>query len=99
MPLHIFGQDSSIQILIMGKNNRVTNMKVKGTHKDNFLKTLRKDTFPKFIDKFTKNNTIVIDNSQVKHILNNSKNVLSSVSWLHNGLGQNDMFLINTLLP
>ena len=74
-------------------------MKVKGTHKDIFLKTLNKGLFTKFNGKFRKNNTIIIDDSPVKHILNDSENVLFSVSWSHNGAGQNDTFLIDTLLP
>ena len=37
MPLHILGQDSCDQINIMGRNNRVTTMKVKDTHKDIFF--------------------------------------------------------------
>ena len=83
----------------MGRNNRVTTMKVKGTHKDIFLKTLSKRLFGRFGGKFTKENTLVIDDSPVKHILNNSKNVLLPVSWLHDGAGQSDTFLIDTLLP
>ena len=45
-------------------------MKVKGKHKDIFLKTLSKGLFMKFNGKFRKNNTIIIDDSPVKHILN-----------------------------
>ena len=96
MPLHILGQDSCDQIFIMGRNNRVTTMKVKGTHKDIFLKTLSKDLFTKFNGKFRMNNTIIIDNSPLKHILNNSENVLFPVWWSHDGAGQNDTFLIDT---
>ena len=46
-----------------------------------------------------KENTLVINNSPVKHILNDSENVLLPVSWLHDGAGQSDTFLIDTLLP
>ena len=46
-------------------------MKVKGTYKDIFLKTLSKGLFAKFNGKFIKKNTIIIDDSPVKHILNN----------------------------
>ena len=49
----------------MGRNNRVTTMKVKGTYKDIFLKTLSKGLFGRFNGKFTKENTLVIDNSPV----------------------------------
>ena len=38
MPLHILRQDSCDRINVMGWNNKVTTMKVKGTHKDIFLK-------------------------------------------------------------
>ena len=98
MPLYILGQDSCDRIYIMGRNNKVTTMKVKGTHKDIFLKTLSKGLFTKFNGKFRKNNTKIIDNSPVKHILNDSENVLFLVLWLHDGAGQNDTFLTNTLL-
>ena len=99
MPLHILGQDSCDRINVMGRNNKVTTMKVKGTHKDIFLKTLSKRLFGRFGGKFTKENTLVIDDSLVKHILNDSENVLLPISWLHDGAGQSDTFLIDTLLP
>ena len=35
----------------------------------------------------------------MKHILNNSENVLRPVSWSHDGADQSDTFLIDTLLP
>ena len=99
MPLHILGQDSCDQIYVMGRNNRVTTMKVKGTHKDIFLKTLSKGQFAKFNGKLRKKNTIIIDDSLVKHILNDLENVLFLVSWLSDGAGQNDTFLMDKLLP
>ena len=99
MPLHILGQDRCDRIYVMGRNNRITTMKVKGTHKDIFLKTLSKGMFTKFNGKFRKKNTIIIDDSPMKHILNNSENVLFPVSWSFDGAGQNDTFLMDKLLP
>ena len=99
MPLHVLGQDSCDQINMMGRNNRVTTMKVKGMHKDIFLKTLSKGLFSRFNGKFTKENTIIIDDSPVKHILNAPENVLLPVSWSHDGAGPSDTFLMDTLLP
>ena len=55
-------------------------MKVKDTHKDIFLKMLSKGLFHKFNGKFTKDNTIIIDNSLVKYILNDSETVLLPIS-------------------
>ena len=74
-------------------------MKVKGMHKDIFLKMLSKGLFRRFNGKFTKDNTIIIDDSPVKHILNDSKNVLLLISWSHDGAGSLDKFLMDTLLP
>ena len=99
MPLHILGQDSCDRINVMGRNNRVTTMNVKDTHKDIFLKMLSKGLFRRFNGKFTKNNTIIIDNSPVKHNLNDFENVLILVSWSHNAAGPSDTFLMDTLLP
>ena len=99
MPLHILGQDSCDRINIMGLNNKVTTMKVKGTHKDIFLKTLSKGLFSRFHGKFTKENTVIIDDSPVKHILNALENVLLPVSWSHDGPDPSDTFLMDTLLP
>ena len=98
MPLHILGQDSYDRINIMGQNNRVTTMKVKGTHKDIFLKTLSKGLLCRFNGKFTKENTVIIDDSPLKHILNTPENVLLPASWLHDGAGPSDTFLMDTLL-
>ena len=99
MPLHILGQDSCDRINIMGRNNKVTTMKAKGTHKDIFLKTLSKGLFCRFNGKFTKENTIIIDDSPVKHILKAPENVLLLMSWLHDGASPSDTFLMDTLLP
>ena len=99
MPLHILGQDSCDRINDMGWNNIVSMMKVKVMHKDIFLKTLNRGLFRRFNGKFMKDNTIIIDNSLVKHILNDSKNVLLLVSWLQDGAGSSDTFLMDTLLP
>ena len=35
----------------------------------------------------------------MKHIFNDSENVLFPVSWLYDGASQHDTFLIDTLLP
>ena len=71
MPLHILRQDSCDRINVMGLNNRVITMKVMGTNKDIFLKTLSTCLFGRFNGKFTKENTIIINDSLIKHILNN----------------------------
>ena len=63
------------------------------------MKTLSKGLFCRFNGKFTKGNTIIINDNPVKHILNDSENVLLPVSWSHDGAGPSDTFLMDTLLP
>ena len=62
-------------------------MRIKGSHKGIFLKTLNKNLFSKFDDKYTKINAIILDNSLVKQILNNLANDLvapfASASLIH----------------
>ena len=99
MPLHVLGQDSCDRINIMGRNNKVTTMKVKGTHKDIFLKMLSKGLFCRFNGKFTKENTIIINDNPVEHILNAPENILLPVSWSYDGASPSDTFLMDTLLP
>ena len=73
-------------------------MKVKGMHKDICLKTLSKGLIGRFTSKFTKENTIIINDSSLKHILNDLENVLLPVSWSQDGAGPSDTFSIDTLL-
>ena len=63
------------------------------------MKTLSKGLFDRFNGKFTKENTIIIDDSPVKHFHNDFKNVLLLVSWLHYRARSSNTFLINTVLP
>ena len=80
MPLHILEQDNCDWFNIIGRNNRITTMKVKSTHKDISLKTLNNDLFNRFNGKFTEDNRIIINDSSVKHIFNNLENVLLQMS-------------------
>jgi hypothetical protein len=59
---------------------------MKGTNKDIFLKTLKKYLFYKYGGRYNKENTIVIDDTPVKHILNDPENVVLLESWFYKGL-------------
>ena len=74
----------------MRRKNRVTTIKIKGTYKKKFLKTLSTKLFGRFNGKFITEDIIIIDN--------NSKNVLLSESWSHDGAGASNTFLIDMLL-
>ena len=48
---------------------------------------------------FNVGNTIIVDNSPLKHIMNRLENVLLPNPWSNRGNGDGDTFLLHTLLP
>jgi hypothetical protein len=74
-------------------------MKMKGTKKDLFLKTVQKHLFSSFGGRYSVDNTIVVDDSLVKHVLNPSENIILPKTWTFAGAGQSDTYLMDTLLP
>ena len=98
-PKVIRGQEHCAKIVTSIENRRKSFLKVKGTEKDVFLKTLAHGLFPVDPECFTNNNTIVVDDSAYKHVLNNPENVLLSETWSYKGDGPNDTFLLGILLP
>jgi hypothetical protein len=74
-------------------------MKVKQTKKELFLKTIQKYLFSSFKGRYSAENTIVVDDSLVKHVLNPSENIILPESWTFVGIGQSDTYLMDTLLP
>ena len=74
-------------------------MKVKGTKKDLFLKTLQDHLFSTFEGRYTMDNTIVVDDSPVKHVLNPSENIILPETWAYAGIGQAYTYLMDMLLP
>jgi hypothetical protein len=73
--------------------------KVKGTNKPMFLKVLRKELFFGFDGRYVENNTVIIVDNPLKHMLNPSKNVILPETWTYAGAGQADTYLMDTLLP
>ena len=98
-PRVVMGQENCTRIVTGRVNNRPVFLKVKGTDKDIFLKTLSQELFSKHGDSFSKDNTIIVDDSPYKHVENDPRNVLLSYTWLYKGLGRQDKFLLDTLLP
>ena len=98
-PKVVHGQEHCKRV-VTDVSNRVSKfLKVKGTDKDVFLKTLSVGLFPKYHGFFTPANTIIVDDSAYKHVLNNPENVLLADTWSPNGVGANDIFLFDVLLP
>ena len=68
------------------------------TQKELFLKNL--DTlFCGYRGIFNSGNTIIVDDSPLKHIMNRPENVLLPNPWPNLGNGDRDTFLLRTLLP
>ena len=70
---------------------------VPGTQKELFLKNL--DTlFWSYRGISNSRNTLIVDNTPLKHMMNRSKNVMLPNPWLNCGIGERDSFLLCTLL-
>jgi hypothetical protein len=98
-PLNILGQESCDRIRVQDDRGKVSYLKVKGTEKDLFLKTLQKQLFRTFGGRYSADNTIIVDDSPMKHVLNPAENVILPETWAYAGAGQADTYLMDTLLP
>ena len=98
-PHNILGQESCDRIRVQDDRGKVSYMKVKGTQKDLFLKTLQKHLFHAFNGRYSADNTIIVDDSPMKHVLNPPENVILPKTWAYAGAGQADTYLVDTLLP
>jgi hypothetical protein len=97
-PENILGQEHCDRVKVL-HNRTITFLKVKGTKKDLFLKTLRKSLFESFGGRYTKDNTIIVDDSPMKHLLNEPENVILLDAWSYQEDGRKDIYLIESLLP
>lgn len=77
---------------------KILSFKVAGSNKELFFKNLDK-LFNGFGNKFTSTNTIIMDDSPSKHIMNKCENVILPQAWSYVWDGDRDMFLFNDLLP
>ena len=99
-PFKILGQEDCDRIPVHKGDGRTSFMKELGTRKDIFLKTLSNHVFSGFGGHYTSVNTLVIDDSPIKHMLNMSENVLLLPGWSHEHVGAElDAFLVEELLP
>ena len=98
-PVNILAQENCDRIMLRSQSGSLRSLKVQGTSKDVLLKTLSKTLYPHFSGRYTPENTIVIDDSPEKHILNSDANVVLAESWSHRGDGRHDSFLMDELGP
>ena len=97
-PYCIFGQDTCQTPKRKNRSGQVASFKEPGSDKDLFLKNLD-SWFNQSSWSFAAENTVIVDDSPVKHILNKSENVILPESWSYRGSGPWDKFLLDILLP
>jgi hypothetical protein len=98
-PVNILGQESCELIKVHDIRGKVSFLKVKETDKPMFLKVIRRHLFFGFNGRHTKDNTVIVDDSLAKHVLNPPQNVILPETWTFASTGQADTYLMDTLLP
>ena len=99
-PRRILGQEDYDRVPLRKVGNRMFYMKEVGTQKDIFLKTLSNHLFNSFDNRYTLANTLVVDDSPIKHMLNLSENVILLPTWSYGRDGPiTESVLMEELLP
>ena len=98
LPFLVLGQDSCKTVRCRDTSGRLTSYKEPGSNKDLFLKNLDV-LYSGTKGRFSCDNTIVVDDSPRKHIMNKPENVILPDSWSNRGNGEKDTFLLAVLLP
>lgn len=94
----VLGQNSCTITRCRENSGYITTLKEPGTNKDLFLKKLS-TLYNGYRGQFKPENTVIVDDSPTKHILNNSENVVLLDTWTYKGNGPKDTFLLDVLLP
>ena len=98
-PSRILDQEDYDRIRLHKDGNTMFYMKEVSTQKDIFLKTLSNHLFNSYDGRYTPANTLVIDYSLVKHMLNLSENILFlSISSYEGDGASRDSILMEELL-
>ena len=99
-PIRVLGQEDCDRVPVRRDGTRTVYMKEEGTQKDIFLKTLSTHLFDKYDGQYTRENTLIIDDSPIKHMLNLKENVLLLPSWSHtDDHSARDRVLLEKILP
>ena len=99
-PIRVLGQGDCDRVPVRRDGPRTVYMKEEGSQKDIFLKTLSTHLFDKYDGQYTRENTLIIDDSPIKHMLNLKENVLLLPSWSHTDENSaRDRILLEKVLP
>ena len=98
LPSLVLGQESCMTIRCRDSSGWLSTYMVPEKQKELILKNL--DTlFYGYQGIFNSGNTVIVDDTPLKHIMNKSENVLLPNPWSHRGGGDCDTFLLRTLFP
>ena len=97
MPVCVLRQDSCKTVKCRDTFGRLVSFKESETNKELFLKNLE-SLFSSLRRNFSCNNTVIVNNSPRKHIMNKLENVVLPDAWSNRGNGNKDIFLLNVLL-
>jgi hypothetical protein len=98
-PVNVLGQESFTRIKVRDTHKKMSFLKVKRTNKPVFLKVIWKELFFGFNSRYAEDNTIIVDDSPPKQVLNPSENVILLETWTFAGAGHVDTYLMDMLLP
>ena len=98
MPICVLEQDSCKTVKCRDTSGRLLSFKEPRTNKELFLKNLE-SFFSSSRRNFSCSNTVIVDDSPRKHIMNKPENVVLPDAWSNRGNGDKDTFLLNVLLP
>ena len=98
LPWLVLAQDSCTTLRCRDSSGQLTTFMVPGTQKELFLKNLD-ILFCSYRGIFNSGNTIIVDDSPLKHIMNRPENVFLPNPWSNRGNSDRDTFLLRTLLP
>ena len=97
LPCVVLAQDLCKRLKCRDSSRQLTTFMVSGTQKELFLKNL--DTlFLGYKGIFNLGNTVIVDDTPLKYIMNRSQNVMLLNPWSNCGNGEQDTFLLRTLL-
>ena len=97
-PFQVLGQDACKMLKRWDGAGTWIPYKEPGTDKPLLLKNLDV-LFGNSQSNFTPENTVIVDDSRRKHIMNKPENVIISETWSNRGKGDKDTFLLGVLLP
>ena len=98
LPCLVLPQDSCTTLRCRDSSRQLTTFMVPENQKELFLKNLE-TLFDGYRGIFNLVNTIIVDDSPLKHIMNKPENVMLPNPWSNHGNGDRDTFLLCTLLP